>query len=202
MAYQESPSTTAREQPLTHSEARDVGADEPRARVVERHSWRPAGVGPGFVLGLTSGIGLIVSMFLPWREPSMHPDDVPLEFLWDQASAAHHPSLLLALIPLAGLLVVGALVPRGSGMRLLGGVGTLVVAALFAVQLNRLVDDLPGAGDLGDALDVGFYVAAIAGLLGLASGFMPGAWARRRTVDYYDGREDADPDMWDRRRRR
>ena len=32
----------------------------------------------------------------------------------------------------------------------------------------------------GDVLDTGFYVAAIAGLVGFVSGFLPSGWAQRR----------------------
>jgi hypothetical protein len=50
---------------------------------------------------------------------------------------------------------------------------------LFGVQLQQGLDDIPGA-DLGDVLETGFYVAAIAGVLGLVSGLLPSGWAERR----------------------
>jgi hypothetical protein len=165
-----------------------------RERVVERGSWRPAGIGPGMVLGILSGIGVVVSLFLEWRNPAVHADDVPLSFLWDK-NASGQPSLLLVLIPCAALLIIGALIPRGGPLRLLGGLGTVVVAGLFAFQLDRST-----SGSLGDALEAGFYVAALAGILGVVSGVLPGGWAWQRTVE----REDpgaAGAEMWDRRRR-
>lgn len=171
----------------------DTRADTPRrARTVERDSWRP-GIGPGLVLGLVAGAGVVISCFLSWREPTVRPDDVPLAFLFDHDSGAHHPSLLLALVPFAALLIIGAFVPRGGMLRFLGGLGTLAVAGLFAYQTDRLIGP---DGDLGSVLDAGFYVAALAGLLGLVSGLVHGAWSRRRVVD-----AEEDPDLWSRRRR-
>ena len=61
------------------------------------------------------------------------------------------------------------------------GLGVLVVAGLFAYQLNRLTDDF--GSSVSDALDTGFYFAAIGGLIGFVSGFLPSGWAARRTVE-------------------
>jgi hypothetical protein len=65
----------------------------------------------------------------------------------------------------------------GKGARIFGGLGVLVVAGLFAYQLSRLTDDL--GGSMSDALDTGFYFAAIGGLIGFVSGFLPSGWAAR-----------------------
>jgi hypothetical protein len=71
--------------------------------------------------------------------------------------------------------------PRGAGARIFGGLGALVVAGLFAYQLSRLTDDL--GGSMSDALDTGFYFAAIGGLIGFVSGFLPSGWAASHTVE-------------------
>ena len=80
---------------------------------------------------------------------------------------------------------VGAFLPRAAGARVIGGIGTLLVAALFAYQLHEVLDAFPGS-NLSDQLDTGFYVAAIGGLVAFISGFMPSGWSRRRTVDDVD----------------
>ena len=152
-----------------------------RDRRIERSSWAPT-VGPGMVLGVLGTIGVVVSMFLSWRTGGVHASDVPFAFLFDSTTTAQSPSLLIALIPLAVILAVGALMPRAAGARVIGGLGTLVVVVLFAIQLNYLVDRFPG-GSVWDQLDTGFYVAAIAGLVGLVSGFMPSGWTRRRSYE-------------------
>ena len=170
----------------------DTAPRSRRMRTVERDTWRPT-IGPGMVLGLLAGAGVILSCFFAWRDPSVRPDDVPIAFLFDRDTGAQHPSLLLLLIPFAALLVIGAFVPRGAPLRFLGGLGTLVVAGLFAYQTDRL---LGPDGDLGAALEAGFYLAAIAGVLGLVAGLVRGAWSRRRVVDA----EEEDPDLWSRRR--
>jgi hypothetical protein len=131
------------------------------------------------VLGGLGAIGVIVSMFLPWRTGFVHPSDVPIAFLWDHNTTAHDPSILIALIPLAVLLVLGAVMPTGAALRAIGGVGTLVVAALFAYQLHRVLNALPG-GKLGDVLDSGFYFAVIGGVIGLMSAFVASVGLGRR----------------------
>lgn len=151
----------------------------PAGRGVERDTWVPT-LGPGMVLGAIATVGLIVSMFMSWRTPAVHPSDIPFAFLFDKGTTAQDPSILIALVPMAILLGVGTVMPRASAARIVGALGTIAVVVLFLIQLNSLLDKLPNA-NVGDALDTGFYVAAIAGLLGLVSGFMPSGWAQRRT---------------------
>ena len=149
-----------------------------RERRTDRASWAPT-VGPGMVLGVLGTIGVVVSMFMSWRSDGIQPSDIPFAFLFDSTTTAQNPSLLIALIPLAVVLAVGSLMPRASGARIVAGLGLLAVVVLFAVQLNYVMDRLP-AGSVWDQLDTGFYVAAIAGLVALVSGFMPSGWTRRR----------------------
>jgi hypothetical protein len=134
------------------------------------------------ILGAIGTIGLVVSMFMSWRMPSVHPSDVPFAFLFDHGTTASDPSILLALIPFAVLLGVGTALPRASAARLVGAIGSIAVVVLFAVQLNQQVDTVPSS-NLGDVLDAGFYVAAMASLVGLVSGFMPSGWSRRRRIE-------------------
>jgi hypothetical protein len=161
-----------------------------RDRRTERASWVPT-LGPGMVLGAIGTVGLVVAMFMSWRTTDVHPSGIPFAFLFDHGTTAHDPSILLALIPMAVLLGVGTAMPQASAARIIGALGTIAVLVLFAIQLSQQVDQLPGT-NLGDVLDTGFYVAAIAGLVGLVSGFLPSGWAQRRwtqtesTVD--DGR--------------
>ena len=56
------------------------------------------------------------------------------------------------------------------------------MVVLFAVQLNYVVDSTPGVS-VWDLLDTGFYVAGIAGIVSLVSGFMPSGWTRRRWLE-------------------
>lgn len=152
-----------------------------RSRRVERSTWAPR-VGPGMVLGALGGAGIVVSMFLSWRTGDVMPSDIPFAFLFDHTTTSDSPSLLIALIPIAVIVVVGAFLPRAAGARVLGGLLMLVVAGLFAYQLHEVLDDAFPGSSLTDALDTGFYVAAISGLVALVSGFMPSGWSRRRTV--------------------
>src|SRR4051794_22721075 len=133
-------------------------------RRIERDRWVPA-LGPGMVLGAIGTVVLVVSMFMPWRTPEVHPSGIPFAFLFDDGTTANDPSILLALIPLAILLAVGTVMPRASAARIVGALGTIAVVVLFAVQLNDVTDKFVGSS-LGDVLDTGFYVAAIASLVG------------------------------------
>jgi hypothetical protein len=139
------------------------------------------------ILGLLGAVALLASLFMSWRDPGVHPDDVPLRFLFDNDTATHHPSLLLVLIPLLVLIVLGSLLPRGGALRLVAGIGTLAVVALFVFQVDDLVT---GGTDTIDVLDAGVYVAAIGGLLMLVSGLVPSGWRSRRTTErYVDARD-------------
>jgi hypothetical protein len=148
-------------------------------RVVERQTSRPVVFGPGMILGALGAAGVIVSLFLPWRESGVYPSDIPVAFLWDRG-ATSSVSLLILLISLAVVLVIGAFVPLGAGVRLFGALGTLIVTGVFAYQLHRTVDVL--GGDLADVLDTGFYVAAIGGLVAFVSSLMPSAWRTTREL--------------------
>ena len=155
---------------------------------VNRSTWVPT-LGPGMVLGAIGTVGLVVAMFLAWRTGDVHLSGIPIAFLFDDGTTANDPSILLALIPMAILLAVGTVMPRASAARLVGSLGAIVVLVLFGIQLSNQTDKIPGA-NLGDVLQTGFYVAAIAALVGLVSGFMPSGWARRERTEVFvdDGR--------------
>ena len=131
-------------------------------RTVERRVWRPIMFGPGMILGLVATLAVVVSLFLPWRTGGVHPSDIPAAFLWDRG-ATSDPSLLIFLVPLAAVLVLGAVVWGGDVARVFGGLGILIVAGVFAYQLDRAGNDF--GADLGSLLDTGFYVAVIGGFL-------------------------------------
>jgi hypothetical protein len=148
------------------------------------------------ILGVIGTAGLVVSMFLAWRDGGVHPSDVPLAFLFDSTTTASSPSILLALIPFAALIGIGSLLPRAGAARLIGALGALAVVVLFAVQTHYLTDRFPGTS-MWDVLDTGFWVAAIASLVALVSGFMPSGWTRRRwseTENEFDDGRVADDD--------
>jgi len=169
---------------------RQMAPVDGRTRQVERTSWVPT-LGPGMVLGAISTIGLVVAMFMSWRTTDVHPSGIPFAFLFDHSTTANDPSILLALIPAAVLLGVGTVMPGARAARIVGALGTIAVVALFAIQLNQLIDKFPNT-NLGDVLDTGFYVAAISGLVGLVSGFMPSGWAGRHRIE-----TDSNVDMHD-----
>jgi hypothetical protein len=151
-----------------------------RSEVVDREGWAPT-FGPGLVLGGLAAIGLIISLFTRWTDGGADPQGIPVAFLGDNETTSTDPSMLIVLIPLALVILVGAFVPFGGAMRVIGGLLTLVVCGLFAFQTNESLEAL-GGSDLGDALGTGFYVAAIAGFLAFVSGFVPEGWFRRREV--------------------
>jgi hypothetical protein len=153
------------------------------------------------VLGVVGTAGVVVSMFLSWRSGGVHPDDVPFAFLFDSTTTSTSPSILLALIPFAAILLIGSLLPRAAGARVIGALGVLAVVVLFAVQTAYLADRFPGA-NTWDLLETGWYVAGVAGIVGLISGFMPSGWTRRRRTETEYGDEGYDDrrDRYDERR--
>jgi len=154
------------------------------APIVERRAWwAPAAIfGPGRILGALGTAGVAVSCFLSWRDPGIHPAHIPFAFLWDRTTSSTNPSLLIALIPIAVVLALGALVPFGVMLRFVGGLAMLVVAGVFAYQLNRVTGSAHGGSDLGDVLGSGFYVGAIGGVLAFLGGLVPSRGLAGRTV--------------------
>jgi hypothetical protein len=134
------------------------------------------------VAGVVATVALVVSMFMSWRTGGVHPSDIPAAFLWDR-NATGNPSFLIYLIPLAVLLGIGSLLRGGSGLRVLAGLLTLVVVGVYGYQLHEITDSLRVS--FSDALDPGVYVAAVAGIVGLASGLVPTTVPSRR-VDRVD----------------
>ncbi len=148
----------------------------------------------GLVLGVLGAAGVVISIFMSWRSGSGHPVDIPAVFLWDD-TATGNPSMLIWLIPIAAVIVVGIVVPGAGVLRALGGLAALVVCALFVWQLNDLADRF--GQSLGDALDTGFYVCAIGGLLALISAAFPSGWAGR-SVDRTEYADDGYDNRYDR----
>jgi hypothetical protein len=158
--------------------SRPVSQDAPVERRATRRTRRSFAVGPGMVVGVIATIGLVVSKFMSWQSGGVHPSSIPAAFLWDR-HASGDPSLLVYLIPLAVLLGIGSLMPGGAGLRILAGLLTMIVVGVYAYQLHEVTDSLRIS--FGDTLDTGFYVAAVAGVLGFVSGFVPTTVRSRRT---------------------
>lgn len=139
----------------------------------------------GLVLGVLGAAGIVISIFTFWRSGSGDPVDIPASFLWDQ-NATGNPSMLIWLIPIAALVVFGIVIPGAGALRALGGLAALVVCALFAWQLRDMADRF--GQSLGDALDTGFYLCAIGGVLALISGAFPSGGAGRSVdrTEYVD----------------
>lgn len=152
-----------------------------RRRTVERRVSRPTMFGPGMLVGVAAALAVIVSLFLPWRSGGVHPSGVPAAFLWDRATTSSDPSLLVFLIPLAVVLALGALVWGGDVARVFAGLGVLIVAGVFAYQLDRAGNAF--GADLGSLLDTGFYVAVIGGFLAWVSAMLPESWGVRHDVE-------------------
>ena len=154
----------------------------PQETSVHRRTRWSFAVGPGMVVGVIATIGLVVSMFMSWQSGGVRPSAIPAAFLWDR-NATGDPSLLMFLIPVAAVLAIGALMRGGSGLRILAGLLTMIVVGVYAYQLHELTDAL--GASFSNTLDPGFYVAAIAGVLGFVSGFVP-TTVRARRVDRVD----------------
>jgi hypothetical protein len=127
------------------------------------------------------GGALLVALasLLPWLRgggASSNSFDVPVQFLFDYKTASDGIKLgWLLLIVAAAIIVV---VVKGADPRITRGAGivAIAVAALYVVQLQRLVSSADGAS-LTDFVGVGVLVAAVGGLLAT---FAPQIGARKR----------------------
>jgi hypothetical protein len=143
------------------------------------------------IVGVLGTLGVALSLVLPWRIGSVAPSGIPVAFLFDDTPAASGPSLLIVLIPLVVMLAVGALVPAASAVRVIGAIGTLIVAALFVYQLSRVTEHT--SASTADLLDTGFYIAVIGALIAFVSSFLPSGSRVRRAVERRDAIIEEDP---------
>jgi hypothetical protein len=150
-------------------------------------------IGPGLVVGIIAAAGLVVSMFMSWSSGRSHPSSIPAAFLWDR-TATGDPSMLVYLIPLAALLAIGSIMRGGAALRLLAGLLAMVVVGVFAYQMHEVADAFRTG--FSDVIDAGWYVAAVASVVGFVSGFLPTYLPTTRVDETYeertvdDGRDD------------
>jgi hypothetical protein len=133
------------------------------------------------ILCVLGAILLVVSIFLHWidfsiagRSFSANGREVPFDFLWDHKSNSEDPSLIVALIPAALLIGVGAL-SKVRWLALIGGILAIVVAILFGIQADSLLKDAPSSVDLSYFEFVGIapWFALVGGILGVVGAVVP-----------------------------
>ncbi len=124
---------------------------------------------------------VIVAIFLNWidfsvrgQSVSLNGRDVPLDFLWDHTTTSEDPSLIVALIPAAVLILAGAL-EKLRWLAAVGGLLAIVVAALFLIQADSLLGDAPASIDLGylDFIGIAPWFALVGGILGVVGALVP-----------------------------
>jgi hypothetical protein len=121
-----------------------------------------------------------VSIFLAWADISIggqsftaNGREVPLDFLWDKNSTSEDPSLLVALLPAAVLILVGVL-NKVRVLAVLGGLLAIVVAGLYTYQVNDGLDQLPPQiKSIFDFIGIAPWFALIGGILGVVGGLVP-----------------------------
>lgn len=138
-------------------------------------------VGPGLIVALIGAVIVVVSIFLNWvdisdagRSLSGSADTVPVQFLVDKGTSSEDPSIIVLLAPAAALLAVGAFL-RTRIVGILGGVLAIIVPVLYAIQVQRGLDEGNGALDIGltDFIGIGVYVALVGGIVGLVGALLP-----------------------------
>jgi hypothetical protein len=123
---------------------------------------------------------VIVSIFLNWidigsgQSISFNGREVPLDFLWDHTTTSEDPSLIVALIPAAVLILAGAL-KQLRWLAAVGGLLAIVVAVLFLIQADSLLGDAPANIDLGylDFIGIAPWFALVGGILGVVGALVP-----------------------------
>jgi zinc-ribbon domain len=134
----------------------------------------------GQIFGVVGGIVLLVSIFLRWLDFSRFPggltlsaSDTSLDFLVDyNVGMFQDPSLLALLIPAVVLSFAGVAFHRVRWLTVAGGAIGIVVAVLFAFQMNQ--------SGISDSRGIGPIVAFIGGALAVAGVLHPRAWRLNR----------------------
>jgi len=138
---------------------------------------------PAMVITLVGAVIVVVSIFLNWIDFSAAGDaltgkaaDVPVEFLVDKDTGSEDPSIIVLLVPAAVLLLVGAIIAKARVAAILGGILAIVVPVLYAIQVQRGLDEGSGVlQDLGltDFIGIGVYVGLVGGIVGLVGSLLP-----------------------------
>ncbi len=123
---------------------------------------------------------MVVSIFLDWASVTVGSQSfstaakgVPIEFLWDKNSGSTDPSLLIALIPAAVLILVGIL-HRVRLVAVLGGIVAIVVACLYTYQVSTGLDQLPpSVQSIFDFIGIAPWFALVGGIFGVIGGLIP-----------------------------
>jgi hypothetical protein len=135
-------------------------------------------IGPGQIIAAVGAIAVGVACVLDWVKAgggvtSERGEDVPWDFLWHKTSTSD-TSILVWLIPIAVVIAIAALVPQLRFIGLVGGIAALVVAGVYAYQLQRLIDLQPrDIGSVYDRLGIGVYVTAAGGFLAIVGTLVP-----------------------------
>lgn len=133
------------------------------------------------ILCVIGAVLVLVSIFLNWADLAVKASsftangrEVPLDFLWDKNSNSEDPSLIVALIPAALLIGVGALT-KLRWLALAGGIVAIGVAVAYGYQVDQLIGDLPPAADIGffDFIGIAPGVVLVGGILGVVSALLP-----------------------------
>jgi hypothetical protein len=149
----------------------------------------PAGSGGGglavspvaLAVCVIGAVLVVVSIFLNWLDVSTggqsftaNGREVPLDFLWDKNTGSEDPSLIVALIPAALLIGIGAL-NKLRWLALIGGILAIVVAVLYGYQVDQGLSDLPPSADIGffDFIGIAPWFALVGGILGVVGGVIP-----------------------------
>jgi len=130
------------------------------------------------VIGAVGAVAIFVSSFLAWfsfegPDGGLTGTSVPVEFLGNNSVGGDGPSLLVALGPIALLVILGAVFGQARLAAVIGGVLAIVVAILFVVQTGSLLDELGIDESTFDALGIGPYIAFGGGVLGVFAGLVP-----------------------------
>jgi hypothetical protein len=126
-----------------------------------------------------SAVGVLLSLVLSWidydflgRKLSKGSTAVPVEFLFDKGAENASPSILVLLIP-SLVLLTAAIVTKARIPAFIGGAVSVMVAVLYGVQINSMLDDVNkevgGVTNIGlfDFIGIAPYFALVGGVLGL-----------------------------------
>ena len=148
---------------------------------------RPPSSGSGLLgsplaiaLCVAGAVLVVVSIFLNWADItigrqsfSTDSSGIPLEFLWHKNTTSEDPSLIVALIPAAMLIVLGTL-RKVRWLALLGGIIAILVAGLYAYQVNSGLDKLPTqVQSIFDFIGIAPWFAFVGGIFGVVGGLVP-----------------------------
>jgi hypothetical protein len=119
------------------------------------------------IIGALAAIGILIGTIMDWTQGHVpiYSFDVPVQFLFDNHTAAHDPGVGGFLIAIGLAAIPISLLVRAGIWRMLLGMLALAAAALYCLQIARGLSDANSSLSFTDVVGPGTWVTGVSGFV-------------------------------------